>query len=90
MWKPGGQEVSTIFQMPAEGPDGRFYNIPTVWDGKILQPKEAVKRAEQVGWDKWPAYDTEEHAEVRYQRMHDYMEKDVENYKKSNPFGGVY
>jgi hypothetical protein len=85
VWHPEGG-VSTIYQMPVEGPGGKFYNIPTVWEGQILKPEEAIKRAATVGWDKWPSYDTEEHAEVRYQRMHKYMDTDFQSFMKSQNY----
>lgn len=74
---------STLFQTTVEHA-GKFYAIPTVWDGKILWNKgsedpaaEAVKRVQQVGWDKFPSYASEDEAEARYGKMHDYMEKDT-------------
>jgi len=71
--------ISTIFQFPAEH-GGKFYNIPTVWDGKILSADEAKKRAAKIGWDKWPSYSTPEEADARYMRMHDAMDSDVGSY----------
>lgn len=66
---------STLYQMTAES-DGKFYNVPTVWDGKILPPDEAMKRARAQGLDQFPSYPTEAEAESRYQAMHGFMEKD--------------
>jgi hypothetical protein len=68
--------TSTIFQMVV-GHDGKFYNIPTVWDGKKVGHDEAVKRASSVGWDKWPSYNSPEEADARYSAMHEYMGKDI-------------
>jgi hypothetical protein len=68
--------VSTLLQMSVEH-DGKFYNIPSVWDGKELSPKEAVKRAAAEGWDKWPSYGSEAEAEARYAQMHDALEGDI-------------
>lgn len=80
---------STLFQTPVEH-DGKFYNIPTVWDGKILAKfdangkftgaPEAEKRAADFGWDKFPSYKTEDEAEARYQQMHKFMERDTGAY----------
>ena len=58
------------------GRNGREYNIPTVWDGKILPPEEAKQRAAAKGWDHWPSYDTSDEATARYMQMHSFMEKD--------------
>jgi hypothetical protein len=71
--------ISTLFQASVEH-DGRFYSIPTVWDGKIIPPQEAIKRAQGVGWDKWPSYASEDEAEKRYNVLHSYMERDVQAY----------
>ena len=74
---------STLYQSTVNGPDGKVYSIPTVWNGKILDPKDAVARVEKEGWDKFPSYDSVEEAESRYQEMHKYMEKDTERYFQS-------
>lgn len=91
---PGGVDNpdgtrSTLFQTTVEH-DGKFYTIPTVWDGKILWDKNAadpaaaaIERVKQTGWDKFPSYATEAEAEARYQKMHAYLEKDTESYKQS-------
>lgn len=77
--------ISTIYQANVEGPGGRNYNIPTVWDGRILPVQQAVQRATQSpgGWNKWPSYATEEQAESRYNAMHDYMGEDTGHYIQS-------
>lgn len=67
--------VSTIRQITVER-DGRTYNIPTVWNGKIVSADEAVKRAGSIGWDKWPSYGSEEEAQQRYDQMHEVMEEE--------------
>ena len=69
--------TSTVLQMVVDGPGGKFYSIPSVWDGKALTEPEARKRAAQVGWDKWPSYRTPEEADARYMQMHDFMARDV-------------
>jgi len=81
---PGGVDNpdgsrSTLFQMSV-GLGDKFYNIPTVWDGKILEPEAAIARARKEGIDKFPSYGSEEEAEARYQKMHDYMEKDTKQF----------
>jgi Phage tail lysozyme len=91
---PGGVDNpdgsrSTLFQTTVEH-DGKFFTIPTVYDGKILwnqnapdKAAEAVKKAEQIGWNKFPSYKTEDEAEARYQQMHTFMEKDTATYMAS-------
>lgn len=76
---PNGSR-STLFQMSFER-DGKTYNIPTVWDGKILKPDDAIKRAEHEGLDKFPSYASEEEAEARYGKMHAFMERDTAAYQ---------
>jgi len=91
---PGGVDNadgsrSTLSQMSIER-DGKTYNVPTVWDGKILPPADAMKRADQEGLDKFPSYGSQSEAEARYAQMHSYMEKDTAQYlqqRKANPFG---
>jgi hypothetical protein len=78
------QDISTVLQSVVTGPDGKFYSIPTVWDGKVLPPDQASKKAASVGWDKWPSYDTPEAADARYMQMHDYMNKDVWQFLMEN------
>ena len=72
--------ISTLYQMTVTGPDGRYYNIPSVYQGQILTPERAVKAAEQQGWHQFPSYSTPEDAEARYQQMHEYMDQDVGRY----------
>lgn len=75
--QPDGK-TSTIFKMDVEV-NGKTYNIPTVWDNKIVDPDEAMKRAGKVGLDKFPSYDTPDEATNRYNQMHDFMERDLAN-----------
>lgn len=69
--------VSTVRQITVER-GGKTYNIPTVWDGKILSNQDAIKRAGQEGWDKWPSYKSDKEAQARYDQMHQVMGKQVE------------
>ena len=83
---------STLFQTSIER-GGKHYNIPTVWDGKILAQfddkgkftgaPEAEKRAEAYGLDKFPSYNSEAEAEARYQQMHQFMDQDTAQYLKA-------
>lgn len=76
VWHQNGA-VSTIYQTVVPGPGGKFYNIPTVWGGKILTTDQAYDLAAQKGWDHWPSYNTPEQADARYMQMHEYMANDV-------------
>ena len=69
--------TSTLYAMSVEGPSGRTYMLPTVWDGKILPPREAIKRAAAIGWDRWPSYGSPDEADARYSAMHDVLAQDV-------------
>ena len=64
------------------GIGGKTYNIPTVWDGKILPVREAMKRAAAKGWNHWPAYNSPEEADTRYALLHHYLERDQPLNKK--------
>lgn len=68
--------TSTVYQAVVEH-GGKFYNIPTVWDGKILGVEAATKRAAEKGWSYWPSYDTPDAADAWYFKMHDILEQDV-------------
>jgi hypothetical protein len=68
--------TSTLYQMGINV-NGKEVNIPTVWDGKILPPAEAIARAEKEGLEKFPSYGSVKEAEDRYTLMHDYMERDL-------------
>lgn len=85
---------SSLFQA-VEPHNGRFYNIPTVWDGKIetekwtrpsdgkvfdVPNKKAKANVAKMGWDKFPSYSSPDEADARYEQMHSYMEKDTEKY----------
>lgn len=74
--QPSG-DISTVLQAVVTGPDGKYYNIPTVWNGQVLPPDQAAKQAASIGWDKWPSYATQDAADARYEAMHAYLEKDT-------------
>lgn len=86
--QPGGA-VSTMLQAVVTGPDGNYYNIPTVWDGKALSVGQARQRAAEAGWSRWPSYSTPEEADNRYERMHSYMEQDTAAWLQQNPDASV-
>jgi hypothetical protein len=68
--------TSTLFAATFEI-GGKTYVIPTVWNGQILQPDQALAQAKAIGLDKFPSYGSEDEAEARYDAMHGYMEKDL-------------
>jgi hypothetical protein len=82
---PNGSR-STLYQANVDI-DGKSYNIPTVYDGKIVPVDEAVARAKAQGLDKFPSYATPDAAEARYGQMHDYMDKDTGAYFKGRQPG---
>lgn len=87
---------SSLYQAVHEH-NGKFYNIPTVWDGKLeVKPftradgtkmdvpnDKALANVEKLGWDKFPSYATSDEADERYDKMHSYMEKDTQEYLKA-------
>ena len=75
---------STLYQASVEI-EGKTYNIPTVWDGKILSVDKAVEKAEEEGLDKFPSYSSAEEANKRYEEMHKFMDLDMQQYRKSKP-----
>lgn len=92
---PGGSR-STLYQAVQEH-GGKFYNIPTVWNGQIeTQPytdpksgkvfdvpnQNALANVGKMGWDNFPAYDTPDAADARYSQMHKFIDQDTSNYYK--------
>lgn len=94
---PGGVDNpdgsrSSLYQAVQEH-NGKFYNIPTVWNGKREVEKwtdpnnperimdvpntTALANVTREGWDKFPSYATPEQADERYDKMHTYMERDT-------------
>jgi hypothetical protein len=66
--------TSTVLQRVVEH-DGKFYSIPSVYDGKIVRGEENVIKAaleegkahgSADGWSYWPSYDTPDQADNRY------------------------
>lgn len=72
--------ISTLYQMSVTGPDKRAYNIPTVYDGRILHPDEAIQRAAQHGWQYFPSYASPQDAEQRYGQMHEFFDQDMRSF----------
>ena len=90
---PNGDR-STLYQAVQEH-DGKFYNIPTVWNGKIetekyttpsgkemdVPNKTALANVAKEGWDKFPAYASPDEADARYEEMHKFIDKDTAAYR---------
>jgi hypothetical protein len=57
--------MGTEYQMTIDH-NGRWYNVPTIWGGQVLPPREAYKMARQAisagGWP-FPNYPTLDQAE---------------------------
>jgi hypothetical protein len=78
-------DISTLYQAVVPGPYGRFYNIPTVWDGQILTTQEAAEKAASKGWDNWPSYTTPDAADLAYEaRVHPAAAQDVGRYNQTH------
>ena len=80
---PGGVDNpdgsrSTLYQMTV-GLGDKTYVLPTVWNGQILTPEQAIELAREQGLDTFPSYENDEAAETRYQKMHEFMERDMMN-----------
>lgn len=80
--QPNGA-TSTVLQM-IEPVNGKWYSIPSVWDGKPHTEDQAYDHAEKIGWEKFPSYATQDAGQKRYDQMHAYMERDVD--AKPNPY----
>ena len=71
-------EISTVYST-GQTIDGRYYVLPTVWGGQIVDEDEAVDRARADGLEKFPSYANEQEGETRYQDLHRLMERDMIN-----------
>jgi exonuclease VII small subunit len=76
---PSG-DVSTAYTSTERGPGGRYYNIPTVWDGQVLSREESKARVGK-DWGQWPSYQNPDQAKLRYDVMHGQMESDTAKYR---------
>jgi hypothetical protein len=70
---------SSLLQMNV-GMGDRAYNLPSVYDGQILSPDNAIARAVQSGLGQFPSYASPFQAENRYQQIHNYMDADTGAY----------
>lgn len=87
---------STLYQAVQEH-NGKFYSVPTVWDGKReTEPYKrddgtmmdvpnatALAKIAKAGWDSFPSYATPDEADARYDAMHQYIDKDTSQYMAS-------
>jgi len=88
LWGSGGVNNpdgsrSTVLNVTT-GIDGKYYVLPTVYDGRILQLDDAVDRAAKLGLDTFPSYASPEEAEQRYEAMHNYMQQDTAEWIRRN------
>jgi hypothetical protein len=67
---------STISNMTGEH-NGQTYNVPTVYEGRHLDPDQAWRRAEEQGLDTFPHSSSRDYVDQRYDRMHGFMERDT-------------
>lgn len=92
LFGPGGVDNpdgsrSTLYQLSFES-GGKTYNVPTVYDGKILKPDAAIDAAFAQGLNNFPSYPDQAAAEKRYQQMHGFMEGDTAAYLARRPNAG--
>jgi hypothetical protein len=93
LWGNGGVNNpdgsrSSLLQLNVEGPGGRAYNIPSVWNGQELNYDDPRGRAQieanvrgAGGMKAFPSYATPEQADLRYlEQMHPTMDKDTGAY----------
>lgn len=72
-------EVSTVLQRVVGPIKGKYYSIPSVWDGRALNEMESAGQAFGLfGTDYWPSYPTPEAADDRYLNyLHPIMDRDM-------------
>jgi hypothetical protein len=76
----GGTKTSSLLAITvgsADKSDPKTYVVPTIWDNKVLSKDEAIQRADDLGLEKFPSYDSREQANARYSQMHRYMDEDM-------------
>jgi hypothetical protein len=86
---PNQGQTSTLFSATFEI-GGKTYVIPTVWNGQILEPNAALEQARHIGLDQFPSYASEQEAQKRYDKMHQFFEHDLKEFKtqsKAKPAG---
>jgi len=78
------ESISTLYQIVQEH-NGRYYNLPTVWDNKIVDRDTAYQRALDSGIHRFPSYGSEQEADKRYSDMHKYLEADMAGWFDQGP-----
>lgn len=68
-------DISTVYST-GQTIDGRYYILPSVWDGQILNEDQASERARKAGLQNFPSYASPDEGEARYQQLHTLMEQD--------------
>jgi len=69
--------LTSIYIVGVTNPaDGRIYNVPGYFDGKIQSDQDAAARARNIGWDKYPSYENGEQADRAAQKLHKIIEQD--------------
>ena len=69
--------LTSIYIVGVTNPaDGRIYNVPGYFDGKIQTDAAAQTRAKNIGWDKYPSYENGEQANKAAAKLHTIIEQD--------------
>ena len=69
--------LTSIYIVGVTNPaDGRIYNVPGYFDGKIQSDAAAQTRAKNIGWDKYPSYENGEQADRAAVKLHKIIEQD--------------
>lgn len=71
--------ISTVLGTTV-GIGDRTYMIPRVHERAIVPVGEAVDIARMRGLSNYPSYDSPEQARARYDKMHEYMDRDVRDH----------
>lgn len=99
LWGDGGVDNpdgsrSTLYASVTEH-DGKYYNVPTVWNGKretkqYTRPSDgqifdvpndtALAKIDAAGWNNFPSSDDPNALVDRYDKLHNYMERDTGSY----------
>jgi hypothetical protein len=78
-----GGDISTVYITGVTGPDGKVYNVPGFWDGKLhTDVGEITDHAASLGWDKWPSYANGKLADAAAERDHKIVESDTTKFRQ--------
>jgi hypothetical protein len=81
---PSGDRY-TVLPVSIEGPDGRTYLVPTVFNGRSLEPDTPEHRRaidDAGGLSAFPSYATREEADARYNAIYEHMGRDAQAYRR--------